>query len=97
MGEDEEMNDSFELALSNPLTQEEWDELTDVELERAQKIWFGTPSGKRIEFVPVSVLEDIRAEIEDLEPEFNFEGFYKCQSQALDIIDKHLKGEGNDG
>lgn len=39
------------------------------------------------------VLNDIKAEIEDLEPEYDFEGFYKCQSEVLNIIDKHTSGK----
>lgn len=36
------------------------------------------------------VLDKIRAEIEDMEaPNYEFEGFYKCQSEVLQIIDKH--------
>lgn len=38
------------------------------------------------------ILDDIKAEIEDLEPEYDFEGFYKCQSEVLNIIDKHISG-----
>lgn len=38
-------------------------------------------------------LDDIKAEIEDLEPEYDFEGFYKCQSEVLNIIDRHTSGK----
>lgn len=41
------------------------------------------------------VLDEIKGEIEDLEPENGFEGFYKCQSETLEIIDKHIGGEGD--
>lgn len=46
------MNDSFEIELNNPLTKEDWDKIADTELEKTEKIWFKTPSGKKIEFVP---------------------------------------------
>ena len=44
-------------------------------------------------------LEKIKAEINNIEPGYNFEGFYYCQSKVLDIIDERieeLKGENND-
>ena len=45
----------------------------------------------------IEELEKIKAEIEDIEElDYNFEGFYHCQNEALKIIDKHiteLKGE----
>ena len=94
------MIDSFELALSNPLTQEDWDKLTDVELEKTEKMWFKTPSGKKVEFIPLSVLNDIKAEIAEEKNDHQAIGeawsddtAYGLQL-ALDTIDKHLK-EGN--
>lgn len=53
-----------EFTLNSPLTKEDWDKLSDVELEHTEKIWFMTPSGKKVEYVPMSVIDDIRAEIE---------------------------------
>jgi hypothetical protein len=47
----------------------------------------GYRDGKR------DVLEKIRAEIEDLDPEYNFEGYYQGQVEVLQIIDKY-KAEG---
>ena len=47
-----------------------------------------------------SVLEDIKAEIDDIEePDYDFEGFYYCFNEVMKILDKHiaeLKGENND-
>lgn len=43
----------------------------------------GYRDGKR------DVLEKIRAEIEDLDPEYNFEGYYQGQVEVLQIIDKY--------
>ena len=43
----------------------------------------GYKDGKR------DVLEKIRAEIEDLDPEYNFEGYYQGQVEVLQIIDKY--------
>ena len=39
------------LLLSNsPITQEEWDKITDVEFERTETIVFETPSGNEVPF-----------------------------------------------
>ena len=87
------MNDSFELALSNPLTQEDWDKLTDVELENTQEIWFETPSGKRKEFVPMSVIEDIKAEFRQIDATYAYK--YFGLNEIIGIIDRHIGEEGN--
>lgn len=44
------------------------------------------------------VLDKIRAEIEDMAaPNYEFEGFYKCRSEVLQIIDKHkAESEGKE-
>ena len=42
--------ESGELSLSSPITREEWDRITDVELERTEEITFRTPSGKEVPF-----------------------------------------------
>ena len=39
-----------ELSFCSPITQEEWDRITDVELERTEEITFKTPSGKEVPF-----------------------------------------------
>lgn len=38
------------LSFSSPITQEEWDRITDVELENTETITFKTPSGKEVPF-----------------------------------------------
>lgn len=38
------------LSFHSPITQEEWDRITDVELERTEEITFKTPNGKEIPF-----------------------------------------------
>lgn len=52
---DKEMNkniftENSELSFHSPITQEEWDRITDVELERTEEITFRTPSGKEVPF-----------------------------------------------
>lgn len=58
------MSDSFEFTLHSPLTKEDWDKISDNELDNTDRIWFATPSGKRVDFIKADVLDKIRAEIE---------------------------------
>lgn len=44
------MNDTFEFTLESPLTQEQIDLITDVELEHTDKVFFKTPKGKEVVF-----------------------------------------------
>lgn len=53
------------LTLNSPLTQEQWNTLTDVELKRTKKIYFKTPSGRSVTFIPLSALDDLRKQITD--------------------------------
>lgn len=39
-----------ELSFHSPIAREEWDRITDVELERTEEITFQTPSGKSVPF-----------------------------------------------
>lgn len=39
------------LTLNNPLTDEQWDEITDVDFDRTDRIMFHTKHGKNVEFV----------------------------------------------
>ena len=45
------MMDGFSLTLNNPLTEEQWDTLTDVDLENTDSITFYTKHGKEVRFV----------------------------------------------
>ena len=58
------MSDSFEFNLHSPLTQEDWDKITDVEYENTASITLRTPQGRRVRYVKLEVLDKIRAEIE---------------------------------
>jgi hypothetical protein len=41
------------------------------------------------------IIDKIRAEIEDIDaPNYDFEGFYKCQTEVLHIIDKYKAENG---
>ena len=43
--------DEFKFTLNNPLTEEEWDMITDVDFDHTNKIWFHTKHGKEVVFV----------------------------------------------
>jgi len=58
------MSDSFEFTLHSPLTKEDWNIISDAELDNTDRIWFATPSSKRVDFIKADVLDKIRAEIE---------------------------------
>lgn len=43
--------DIIELTLNSPITEEQWDVITDVDFENTDRIWFHTKHGKEVEFV----------------------------------------------
>ena len=47
----------------------------------------------RKESVPMSVIEDIKAKIADMDGDIN--GFYVHKDDVLEIIDKHISGKEN--
>lgn len=40
-----------ELKLSNPLTEEEWDSLTDVDMEHTSSVEFTTKHGQKVRYI----------------------------------------------
>ncbi len=58
------MSDSFEFTLHSPLTKEDWNKLTDAELEKTMSITYQTPQGRQVKYIKCEVLDKIRAEIE---------------------------------
>lgn len=71
------------------ISEEEWNKLTDVELERTKHIFFKTPSGKRVEYIRADVLDEIRAEILHLH-DWAFD-----REEILRIIDKYKSERSN--
>lgn len=65
------------------ISEEDWNKLTDPELERTTRIFFKTPSGKRVEYIRADVLDKIRSEILHLH-DWAFD-----REEILRIIDKH--------
>ena len=52
------MADTFELTLNNPITEEQWDTITDVDFDRTDHITFHTKHGKEVEFTKVILCKD---------------------------------------
>ena len=44
------MSDTLKFTLKYPLTQEDYNLITDAEFEHSDTIWFVTPKGKSVEF-----------------------------------------------
>ena len=71
------------------ISEEEWNKLTDVELERTKHIFFKTPSGKRVEYIRADVLDEIRAELHAT-AEMHEDGDYYLREEWIDeIFDKY--------
>lgn len=43
--------DEITLKLDSPITEEQWDDITDVDFDHTDRIWFHTKHGKDVEFV----------------------------------------------
>mgnify|MGYP003290544522 CR=1 FL=1 len=54
------MKDTFELTIDNPLTEEQFDRVTDVDLERTDRIFITTKHGKEIEFAKIIRCKDCK-------------------------------------
>ena len=54
------MTDTFEFTLDNPLTEEQWDMITDVDFDHTDRIAFRTKHGKEVEFAKVIRCKDCK-------------------------------------
>lgn len=54
------MTDTFEFTLDNPLTEEQWDMMTDVDFDRTDRITFHTKYGNEVEFAKVIRCKDCK-------------------------------------
>ena len=56
------MIDTYTLELSSPITEEQWDMMTDVDFDRTEHISFYTKHGKEVHFyknaIPIQFLKD---------------------------------------
>jgi hypothetical protein len=88
------MSDSFEFTLHNPLTEEDWDKLSDVELENTTSVTFQTPQGRQAKYIKCEVIDKIIAEIEEQVLESLSDGgddWFTAEkvNECLEIIDKY--------
>lgn len=90
------MGDSFEFTLHNPLTKEDWDKITDVELENTMSVTFQTPQGRQVKYIRCEVLDKVRAEITNIhltDTDGHSGNWYRepqaIINEALQIIDRH--------
>ena len=47
------MDETITLTLNSPITEEQWDVITDVDFDRTDRMLFYTKHGKEVEFVKV--------------------------------------------
>ena len=52
------MTDTFVMTLNSPITDEQWDAITDVNFDKTDRIWFHTKKGKDVEFAKVIRCKD---------------------------------------
>lgn len=76
------MNGSIALSLNSPITEEQWDIITDVDLDNTPSVIFQTKHGKEVEYVKVVRCKDCKW--------FNDSG---C---AIRIVDESDKPSEND-
>lgn len=91
------MTDEFEFTLHSPLTEEDWNKLSDVEHENTISVTFQTPQGRQVRYIKCEVLDRIRAEIEAIIGERNLDDYDFCSGLicARKIIDKYkVESEG---
>ena len=54
------MKDTFDFTLNSPLTEEQWDMISDVDFDRTDRITFHTKHGKEVEFAKVIRCRDCK-------------------------------------
>lgn len=90
------MNDSFEFTLHSPLTKEDWNKISDAELEKTMSITFQTPQGRQVKYIKSDVLDKIRAEISE-QSRMHMDGdLYIKTSSCMQIIDEYMAEEGKE-
>lgn len=86
------MNDKFEFTLHSPLTKEDWNKLSDAELENTISVTFQTPQGRKVKYIKCEVLDTLRAEIvklDDINPGYPMDMIIHInKDEVLQIIDK---------
>ena len=78
-------------TLKNPLTKEDWDKLSDVEMLNTERVTFCTPQGREVKYIRADVLDKIRAEIEQITDTMGVSyNQYASKIDVLQIIDKYV-------
>ena len=96
------MTDEFEFTLHSPLTEEDWNKLSDAENENTMFVTFQTPQGRKVRYIKCEVLDKIRAEIEETYMNITYPENKDRKAtwglrKALQIIDKYkAESEGTD-
>jgi hypothetical protein len=72
-----------EFTLHSPLTKEDWNKLSDAELENTMSVTFQTPQGKQVKYIKSEVLDKLRTEIKAMS------GDIETIADVLAIIDKY--------
>jgi hypothetical protein len=89
------MSDSFEFTLHSPLTKEDWNKLSDAELENTISVTFQTSQGRQVKYIKCEVLDKIKAEIEQITDTMGVSyNQYISKIDILKIIDKYIEREG---
>ena len=94
------MPDEFEFTLHSPLTQEDWNKISDAEHENTRSITFQTPQGRQVRYIKCEVLDKIRAEIQEninYNKKMNYQGIVAGLLLTLDIIDKYTEKSEEQG
>lgn len=52
--------DEITLKLNSPITEEQWDTITDVDFDNTCSIWFNTKHGKEVEFTKIVRCKDCK-------------------------------------
>ena len=87
----------FELTLNSPITDEQWDAITDVDFDNTDRIWFQTKHGKTVEFIkahrtPITNADRIRAmsdeELADYHAKMQLLGEYGVDSEKTELCKK---------
>lgn len=86
-GKERRMTDTFEFTLDNPLTEEQWDMITDVDFDRTDRIAFRTKHGKEVEFAKVIRCKDCKFSMSGID-KYN-ERYILCQlhERSYGVID----------
>ena len=70
--------DEITLTLNSPITEEQWDAITDVDFEHTNEITFHTKHGKEVKFVRASAQPDLIAKIQNGIKATNVDDKYSC-------------------